>query len=111
LRDGEAGRVLATCFGGCYRLDLLAELHRCGLLAGSVTNYRPYAAGPHRTDTGRADDARRIAWARGAWDAALPVGSPVGRYLAGRAIAMPPPPSLRWAPSLRASMAPVGRPW
>jgi hypothetical protein len=99
VRDGEAGRILATCFGGCDRLDVLAELHRCGLLAGSVTNHRPYAAGPHRTDTGHTDDARRIIWARRIWDAALPAaGSPVAPYLVGRCITMPPPPSLRWAP-------------
>lgn len=28
LRDGEAGRILVTCWGGCDRLDVLAELRR-----------------------------------------------------------------------------------
>ena len=32
LRDGDGGRVLATCWGGCDRRDLLAELRRRGLL-------------------------------------------------------------------------------
>jgi hypothetical protein len=99
IRDGDGGRVLATCWAGCNRLDVLAELRRWGLLAGSVSDYRPYTAGPHRADTGRADRARRIASARQVWDAALPAaGSPVARYLASRSITIPPPATLRWAP-------------
>ena len=34
LRDGDDGGVLVTCWGGCDRLDVLAELRRCGLLVG-----------------------------------------------------------------------------
>ena len=34
LRDGEGGCVLVTCWGGCDRLDVLAELRRRGLLDG-----------------------------------------------------------------------------
>ena len=30
LRDGDLGRVLVTCWGGCDRLDVLAELRQRG---------------------------------------------------------------------------------
>jgi hypothetical protein len=95
LRDGDAGRVLATCWGGCDRLDVLAELHRRGLFGGRTTDY-PRAASPRRLDSGR---DFRSAGARRIWDAAEPAaGSPVMRYLAGRGLVMPPPATLRWAP-------------
>jgi hypothetical protein len=32
LQDGDQGRVLATCWAGCNRLDVIAELRRRGLL-------------------------------------------------------------------------------
>jgi len=32
LRDGEGNRVLAMCWDGCDRLDVLAELERRGLI-------------------------------------------------------------------------------
>jgi hypothetical protein len=34
VRDGDGGCVLVTCWGGCDRLDVLAELRRRGLLDG-----------------------------------------------------------------------------
>jgi hypothetical protein len=34
LRDGDGGRVLVTCWGGCDRLGVLAELRRYELLEG-----------------------------------------------------------------------------
>jgi putative DNA primase/helicase len=43
-----------------------------------------------------------IGWARRIWDRAFdPNGTPVVAYLAGRGITIPPPPCLRWSPSLR----------
>src|SRR5262245_46881544 len=39
LRDGDGGSVLVTCWGGCDRLDVLAELRRRGLLDGRTTDY------------------------------------------------------------------------
>jgi putative DNA primase/helicase len=95
LRDGERG-LIVKCFGGCHPRDLLAELRRRGLLDGRIDGARsaPPVPQPHRND-----DASRIAAARRIWDAAGDArGSPVEPYLAGRAIDMPPPPSLRWAP-------------
>jgi putative DNA primase/helicase len=38
LRNGDGGCVLVTCWGGCNRLDVLAELRRRGLLDGCTTN-------------------------------------------------------------------------
>jgi phage/plasmid primase-like uncharacterized protein len=50
----------------------------------------------------RTNAARRTTLARRVWDAARNAsGTPVERYLAGRGITIPPPPSVRWAPSLR----------
>ena len=95
LRDGDNGRVLATCWAGCHRRDVLAELRARGLL-GDRTVHRPRLTVPHRDE----QDDRRIAWARCIWDATLPAArSPVARYLAGRSIELDPwPASLRWHP-------------
>ena len=35
LRDSDGGCVLVTCWGGCDRLDVLAELRQRGLLTGA----------------------------------------------------------------------------
>jgi hypothetical protein len=97
LRDGDGGRVLVTCWGGCDRLDVLAELRRRRLLDGLRGDR---VADHHRQPQRHSDDcARRIAHARTVWNGATPaVGSPVVRYLASRGITMPPPTTLRWAP-------------
>src|SRR5215470_7996307 len=34
IRDGDNGCILVTCWAGCDRLDVLAELRRRGLLDG-----------------------------------------------------------------------------
>src|SRR5215471_11796491 len=60
LRDGDAGRVLATCWGGCDRLDVLAELRRCGLLDRRVASYQPPSFTRRRRDD-TAGDATRTA--------------------------------------------------
>ena len=81
LRDGDNARVLATCWGGCDRLDVLAELRARGLLGGRA-EYQPRSDRLLRRD--REDDAHRIACARRVWDAAGDArGSPLARYLAG----------------------------
>jgi putative DNA primase/helicase len=97
IGDGREGRLLIRCWGGgCAPADILAELRQLGLLDGEA-DYRP-APIPVRPDD-RDDGAKRIAWARRIWDATRDArGSPVARYLAGRAITLPPPSSLRWAP-------------
>jgi putative DNA primase/helicase len=95
LRDGYAGRLLVTCWGGCDRLDLLAELQRLELLDDSLfgTPFPPPIVVDHR------DDVRRIARASRIYDRAERAdGTPVARYLPGRSITMAPPATLRWAP-------------
>jgi putative DNA primase/helicase len=98
LRDDDAGRLLVTCWGGCDRLELLAELRRRGLLdLTHLTPLDPTVSGQFYTiDEG---DAFRIARARAGCDAALPaMGSPVARYLTNRGITIAPPATLRWSP-------------
>lgn len=99
LRDGRSG-LLVKCWAGCSGNEVLAELRRLGLLAGRSDGTPPASRPASSND--RAEAERRIALARRVWDAARDArGSPVVRYLAGRGIAMPVPPSLRWAPALR----------
>jgi putative DNA primase/helicase len=99
LRDGHR-RLLVKCWRGCNSVEVLAELRRLGLIAGHGDDARRAPVVLHSDD--RADTARRIALARRIWDAAKDArGSPVVRYLACRGIGLPPPPALRWAPSLR----------
>jgi putative DNA primase/helicase len=75
LRDGEGGRVLVTCWGGCDRLDVLAELRRRKLLDEGELNYRP-ARTPRRDSSAR--DTERTARALYLWRAAQPIaGTPV----------------------------------
>jgi putative DNA primase/helicase len=95
LRDGDGGRLLVTCWGGCARLDVLAELRRLELLDKSLFGPpMPTLIVDHR------GDVRSIARAKRNWDRAERAeGSPVARrYLPGRAITMAPPATLRWAP-------------
>lgn len=100
LRDGERG-LIAVCHAGCDRADVIAALRGQHLLGGDGDCRRPDAVMVRRGDDS-GDGARRTVLARRAWDAAQDArGSPVARYLAGRGITIAPPPSLRWAPSLR----------
>ena len=99
VRDGDGGCILVTCWGGCDRLAVLAELRRLDLLGsraayGSRLNRR--GAAEHR-----ADEARRIALARRIWeDACDPRESAVSRYLAGRGIVLDAwPASVRYHPN------------
>jgi hypothetical protein len=40
LRDGNGGCVLVTCWDGCNRLDVLAELRRRGSLNRRITDFQ-----------------------------------------------------------------------
>jgi hypothetical protein len=95
LRDHPRG-LIVHCHAGCSRNDVLAELRRIGLLAGSTDTARAVTA--YSDD--HTDAARRIALARRIWDAAKEAsGTPVVSYLGSRSITIPVPPSLRWAPA------------
>jgi len=100
LADGRYG-LLIRCWAGCPTRDVLAELRRMSLLSGRSDAMRStLPATIHRS--GRADAVRRIAVAHCVWKAARDArGTPVTRYLTGRGITIPLPPSLRWAPALR----------
>ena len=95
LRDGDDGRVLATCWGGCDRRDVLAELRRRGLLDGR-TNYAPRTVSAPHLD----NDSARITCAMKIWRGAREGrGTIVIRYLESRGIAFDCwPASLRFHP-------------
>jgi len=96
LRDGEGGCVLVTCWGGCNRLDVLAELRRRGLLDGRATGYR--RPSPH---TSQRDDVARTARALAIWHEARPAaGTIVENYLGSRGILLDAwPAALRFHPA------------
>jgi hypothetical protein len=98
LRDGDRG-LIVKCFADCDPRVVLAVIRRRGLLSGAMD----YHLAPVLTrPDDRNDNRRRIAIARRIWDAARDAsGSPVVRYLGGRGITIPAPPTLRWVPSLR----------
>jgi putative DNA primase/helicase len=92
LRDGHDGRVLVTCWGGCDRFAVLAELRRCGLMAGGRDFTPRFVSSSYRVD-----DAKRARRALNIWhDASDGANTIVRRYLATRGI-MPG----HWPTSLR----------
>lgn len=95
IGDGDNGCVLVTCWAGCERLDVLAELRRRGLLERRVD----YA--PQIISTGRHHDTSRTARARYIWRDAQPgAGTIVARYLESRGIVFQQwPSSLRFHPN------------
>lgn len=84
LRDGDSGQILVTCWGGCDRLDVIAELRRLELLGGGASNYRPTTA---RRGQNSAYDAERTARALAIWRQAQPgCGTIVETYPRSRGI-------------------------
>jgi putative DNA primase/helicase len=95
LRDGDGGRLLATCWAGCDRRDLLAEVRRRGLLSGRA-DYPPNIISAPRRDHHASRIARALAIWRGARDGADTIAR---RYLASRGIELELwPRSLRFRP-------------
>jgi putative DNA primase/helicase len=95
LRDGDGGRLLITCWAGCDRLEVLAELRRRGLL-DRRSEYAPRLLPTPR----RIDNAGRTARALNIWRKAQPgPGTVVPRYPASRGIVFHQwPASLRFHP-------------
>jgi len=86
--------------GAAAARDVLASLWHWGLLAGRSERARPVPVASCSDNPG--DNARRVVLARRIWESAREArGTPVARYLVGRAITIPPPPSIRWTSSLR----------
>jgi putative DNA primase/helicase len=92
IRNGDGGNLLATCWYGCDRLDVLAELRRRGLLDGRASYAPRIGVEPRRND-----DALRIAWALKIWGEARDSADSIAhRYLTSRSIVLDRPPSLRF---------------
>jgi putative DNA primase/helicase len=82
LTDGNNGLLLVTCWAGCDRLDVLAELRRRGLLDGRSDYVSRIISSPRvRDDASRTTRALKI-WS-GATDGADTIAR---RYLASRGI-------------------------
>lgn len=89
IRDGRGGRVLVTCWGGCNRLDVLAEIRRRSLLPDGVG----YTAQVHTVQR-RSDDGSRTMRALKTWrESRTSAGTSVARYLASRGLVLDPWPS------------------
>jgi putative DNA primase/helicase len=95
VRDGDEGRILVFCHGGCEARDVLTELRRSGLLGGPSENYQL----PPMRRNDCPDEAARTARALAVWREARPAdGTIVETYLANRGLALPPPQYLRFHP-------------
>jgi putative DNA primase/helicase len=95
LAEGEDGKLLVHCFGGCEYNDILLALVEYGLLDDDGDGADRHDGSDHRVDQRRrCDDAKRIARAQqiydsGAWDERIRIylrsrgidlGSPVLRF-------------------------------
>jgi hypothetical protein len=97
LRDGDGGCVLVTCWAGCDRLDVIAELRRRGLLDGRAIRH-----GARATRRPNKDDGARTPRALGIWrEARQAVGTLAEQYLISRGLHLPPPPTLRFHVGLK----------
>jgi putative DNA primase/helicase len=95
IRDGDAGRILVFCHGGCDAQDVLSELRRSGLLGGPSEHYQL----PPIQRQDQPDEAARTARALAVWREAQPAnGTIVETYLAKRGLALLPPYCLRFHP-------------
>jgi putative DNA primase/helicase len=96
LRDGDGGRLLAWCFGGCDSRDVLIELRRRGLFDGRTTGYRRPSP-----QTSQREDVARTARALAIWHEARPAaGTIVESYLRSRGILLDAwPAALRFHPA------------
>jgi putative DNA primase/helicase len=96
VRDGDLGRILVFCHGGCEARDVLAELRHSGLLDGPSDNYHQ----PAMCRNDRPDDAARTARALAVWRETRPAaGTMVETYLANRGLAFSRPQCLRFHPA------------
>jgi putative DNA primase/helicase len=97
LCDGDDGCVLVTCWGGCDRLHVIAELRRRGLLGRRAIRHGARAA--RRSNK---DDGARTVRALGVWrESRQTVGTRAEQYLISRGLHLPPPPTLRFHVGLK----------
>lgn len=96
IAEGKDGRLLLKCFRGCTFEEVIAALDR--LAPGSGAPFRP-APSPRHSDVATPVTRQLI---RKIWARATPAaGTLVETYLRARAIAGPPPASLRFEARLR----------
>lgn len=91
----EGGRLLWHCHAGCTWDAVLAAFRQSGVWDGVSPVERHWSSA-------RGSDRARLRSVLRVWQATTPgPGSLVQRYLAARRLALEPPPSLRFAPSLK----------
>jgi putative DNA primase/helicase len=99
LRDGDRGPIV-RCHAGCTRDQVIAELHRLGLVDHAATPASPLdpAEIERRRAADERDRRRRIAEALDFWrhetEPVVP-GSAVARYWQSRRLALPIPSTIR----------------
>jgi hypothetical protein len=71
VRDGDAGRILVFCHGGCEARDVLTELRRSGLFRGTSENYQL----PLMRRNDRPDEAARMKRALAVWRETRPAAT------------------------------------
>lgn len=100
VADGTEGHLLLKCWGGgCSFEDIIEALKRRGLdddeWSGSDRRFED-------RNEHRARDAQHTLWALRAWNRLREDRKiPIKTYLRSRAITLPVPPTLRWAPSCK----------
>jgi len=92
VTDGEGDRLLVHCFGGCDPLDVLAELRRRGLVEDPKRQPWPPRPSRRRAPVIVAEPHPE---AVALWRSAVSRGEHVERYLRGRRIGLPIPPTIR----------------
>jgi hypothetical protein len=99
LRDGE-NALLVKCFGGnCATEDILAELRRRGLIEGRDRERRPPRPQPSRPSNRDDHEHRQHQKAAWLWSQRRPIkGTLAEKYLRGRGITCPLPPTLAFLP-------------
>lgn len=102
VADGEQS-VIFTCFAGCDRKDVFREaLSRGWIACDEDDQQRPVKPRPAPILSNAEEDAERTAAALAIWrEGRTAVGTPVQHYLQHRGITDPPPPSLRYHPSVK----------
>jgi putative DNA primase/helicase len=100
VKDGDTA-ILCTCFAGCDRRDVLAELRHRGMIE-TPSDRRDTPRRPREPLRLVEPEPEPDATALALWQAAEPIGDEdvAGRYLRGRALCGPWPPTLRFARSV-----------
>jgi hypothetical protein len=96
VHDGDAGKLLVRCHGGCPQPDVWAVLKDRGLVGNGRTS-RPVS---HAKQPDRGAEALAI------WEASVPaLHTPAADYLANRGILIQPPACLRYTAGINALVA------